>query len=77
MLLCDLNQIPASVVENSSRSRPYGDGWLRKMNAGRPGSFELCLDIVDTERSERSAVLDQGFLERELEATREWGRLGG
>lgn len=53
MLLGDLDEVPAGVVEDRRRHRPHGDGRLGEMDAGRMESIIF-----------RLYVLDQGPLER-------------
>ena len=59
----DLDQVAAGVVEHGCRDRAHCDGLLGESHSESTKSLELQVDVVDGERSEGDAVLDERLLE--------------
>jgi hypothetical protein len=64
VLLCDLNQIAARVVENGRRYRTHVRRRLRETDADFGQSSIFGRDVIDAKRREGYSVLHKGFLER-------------
>ena len=64
MQLGDLDEVAAGVVEHCRGHRAHVGRRLREPHAETDEAVVLGGDVVDGERRERDAVLDEGFLER-------------
>jgi hypothetical protein len=54
----------AGVVKNRRRDRPHRHGRLREMHSRFAEPVVLGLHVLDTERREGNAILNERFLER-------------
>ncbi len=64
MLLCNLDEIAPRVVEHRCGDRPHRRRRLCEPHASRAKPVKFGLDIIDIERREGNAVIDQRSFER-------------
>ena len=64
VLGCDLDEVAARVVEHGGRERPHVSRRLPEPHGPTDEALLLSRDVVDRERREGDAVLDERVLER-------------